>query len=163
MLTRLGLRARVTATFGLGALLLSVCIGTATYLTTRHYLVGERENAALHVSLVNAQTVRDGLYAGDAAKTVLASTAGTAGSYSVLYVNGSWYDSALAIDAQGRVWGWGLNWRPTLCLPSAYVLAPQVLPLSDVTLASGAGAHSLFDAGGHVVAGTADRHAGGPG
>ncbi len=62
------------------------------------------------------------------------------------------YDSALAVDAQGQAYGWGLDWRHTVCLPGPDVLVPQLLPLSDVTLATGAGAHSLFDAGGQVVA-----------
>lgn len=62
------------------------------------------------------------------------------------------YDSALAIDANGNVWGWGLDVAHTLCLPGTDVLLPTRLPLTDVSLATGAGDHSLFDAGGHVYA-----------
>jgi alpha-tubulin suppressor-like RCC1 family protein len=62
------------------------------------------------------------------------------------------YDSALAIDTHHQVYGWGFNWRSTLCLAHTDVLVPTLLPLSQVSLATGAGAHSLFDAGGHVYA-----------
>ncbi len=62
------------------------------------------------------------------------------------------YDSALAIDASGHVWGWGFNVDHTLCLPRPKVLVPTRLPLSAVTLATGAGNHSLFYAGRRVYA-----------
>lgn len=62
------------------------------------------------------------------------------------------YDSALAIDVHGVAWGWGFNWHHTLCLPGGEHPIPVPLPLTRVTLASGAGAHSLLDAGGRVVA-----------
>lgn len=62
------------------------------------------------------------------------------------------YDSALAIDAHGVAWGWGFNWHHTLCLPGGEHRIPVPLPLVQVTLATGAGAHSLLDAGGRVYA-----------
>ncbi|HTX01293.1 MAG TPA: hypothetical protein VMD59_21090 [Acidimicrobiales bacterium] len=69
------------------------------------------------------------------------------------------YDSAIAVDMHGHAWGWGFNWSHTLCLAGTVVEIPEQLPLSDVTLATGAGTHSLFDAGGHVVA-CGTNHAG---
>ena len=63
------------------------------------------------------------------------------------------FDGALAIDAQGEAWGWGLNPLNDLCLPGgALVLRPTKIPLSHVSLATGARTHSLFDSGGTVYA-----------
>ena len=62
------------------------------------------------------------------------------------------YDSALAIDSHGVAWGWGFNSRHAVCLAKARQLVPAPLPLSHVSLATGAGAHSLLDAGGTVYA-----------
>jgi alpha-tubulin suppressor-like RCC1 family protein len=54
------------------------------------------------------------------------------------------FDGALAIDSRGHAWGWGLNLDGDLCLPGLVDLYPRQLPLSGVTLATGARAHSLF-------------------
>jgi len=63
------------------------------------------------------------------------------------------YDTGLAIDSQGNVWGWGYNHRDELCLPSSgNVLLPTELPLTEVTLAIGAGAHALYYSNGTVYA-----------
>ena len=62
------------------------------------------------------------------------------------------FDGALAIDSQGHVWGWGLNALGDLCLSGLTELKPEELPLSKVTLVSGARTHSLFASGGTVYA-----------
>jgi alpha-tubulin suppressor-like RCC1 family protein len=62
------------------------------------------------------------------------------------------FDGALAIDSQGHLWGWGLNGNGDLCLSGLTELTPTELPLSDVTLATGARTHSLFYSGGKVYA-----------
>jgi alpha-tubulin suppressor-like RCC1 family protein len=62
------------------------------------------------------------------------------------------FDGALAIDSHGHVWGWGLNANGDLCLAGLMELRPSELSLSDVTLATGARTHSLFDSGGKVYA-----------
>ena len=62
---RLGIGARITAVFGLGALLLSVLMGGLSYFTTRHFLLAGRESAAQHQAFANAAVVR-GLAAGRA-------------------------------------------------------------------------------------------------
>jgi alpha-tubulin suppressor-like RCC1 family protein len=62
------------------------------------------------------------------------------------------FDGALAIDSRGHVWGWGLNAIGDLCLSGLTELRPGELSLSDVTLATGARTHSLFDSGGKVYA-----------
>jgi len=43
---KLGIGARITALFGLGALLLSILMGGLSYFTTRHFLLAGRETAA---------------------------------------------------------------------------------------------------------------------
>src|SRR5580693_6810976 len=55
------------------------------------------------------------------------------------------FDGALAIDSLGRAWGWGLNADGDLCLSGLTELRPSRIPLSDVTAATGARTHSLFD------------------
>jgi alpha-tubulin suppressor-like RCC1 family protein len=63
------------------------------------------------------------------------------------------FDTGVAIDTHGDVWGWGYDRRDELCLPaSGMQLVPKQLPLTDVTLASGAGGHLLFDSKGKVYA-----------
>jgi alpha-tubulin suppressor-like RCC1 family protein len=62
------------------------------------------------------------------------------------------FDGALAIDSHGHAWGWGLNATGDLCLSGLLQLRPARLPLSDVTLATGARTHSLFYSGGKVYA-----------
>jgi alpha-tubulin suppressor-like RCC1 family protein len=62
------------------------------------------------------------------------------------------FDGALAIDSSGHVWGWGLDADGDLCVAGLVETRPVELPLSDVTLATGARTHSLFDSGGRVLA-----------
>jgi alpha-tubulin suppressor-like RCC1 family protein len=62
------------------------------------------------------------------------------------------FDGALAIDAHGHAWGWGLNPNGDLCLSGDMELRPVELPLRDVTLATGARTHALFSSGGKVYA-----------
>jgi len=63
------------------------------------------------------------------------------------------YDTALAVDTKGRVWGWGHNGGGELCLGNtrAYA-APVRLPLSRVTALAGASNHAVYDADGTVYA-----------
>ena len=62
------------------------------------------------------------------------------------------FDGGLAIDSTGHAWGWGLNAADDLCLSGLIEKKPQQLPLSDVTLATGARTHALFDSHGTVYA-----------
>jgi alpha-tubulin suppressor-like RCC1 family protein len=62
------------------------------------------------------------------------------------------FDGALAIDSTGHAWGWGLNADGDLCLSGVIGSRPKRVPLSDVSLATGARTHSLFDSKGHVYA-----------
>ena len=62
------------------------------------------------------------------------------------------FDGGLAIDSTGHAWGWGLSAADDLCLSGLIEKKPQQLPLSDVTLATGARTHALFDSHGVVYA-----------
>jgi len=62
------------------------------------------------------------------------------------------FNTGMAIDTHGNVWGWGYNRHDELCVKTAGLLLPTKLPLSDVTLATGAGAHALFYSRGKVYA-----------
>jgi two-component system sensor histidine kinase MtrB len=58
---RLGLRARITAVFALGALFLSVALSFATYELTRSSLLDERERTAVRTAYADAAFIRTGL------------------------------------------------------------------------------------------------------
>lgn len=61
----LGLRARITAVFALGALSLSAALAGTTYEITRRSLLDERERAAVRAAYFDAALVRQGLGSDD--------------------------------------------------------------------------------------------------
>jgi alpha-tubulin suppressor-like RCC1 family protein len=63
------------------------------------------------------------------------------------------YDTALAIDESGHVWGWGENGGGELCrgLVKSYS-TPVRLPFTNVSVTAGASNHALYDANGKVYA-----------
>ncbi len=88
------MRARVTLMFALGALVLSVGIGAASYFTTRHFLIGERESTIVEDALDNATYVTQHV----AASATILQTLATANkvtpqrhSHSFLEEHGTWY------------------------------------------------------------------------
>jgi two-component system, OmpR family, sensor histidine kinase MtrB len=86
---RLGLRARITLAFGVGALLLSALLSATTWALTRENLINQREQAATALVYVNAERVRRNVPAGtetDAAATLLAQLATGTGSRPVLLI-----------------------------------------------------------------------------
>jgi alpha-tubulin suppressor-like RCC1 family protein len=63
------------------------------------------------------------------------------------------YNTALAVDTRGHVWGWGNNGGGELCLGRGRPYSTPVrLPLSHVTALAGASNHALYDANGTVFA-----------
>ena len=62
------------------------------------------------------------------------------------------FDGGLAIDSTGHAWGWGLNGDGDLCLSSLVNSRPHQVVLDNVTLATGARTHALFDSNGTVYA-----------
>jgi alpha-tubulin suppressor-like RCC1 family protein len=59
------------------------------------------------------------------------------------------FDTGLAVDTHGHVWGWGANKDGELCLGTTHpYTTPAELPFSNVSAVAGAGAHATYDAGG---------------
>jgi signal transduction histidine kinase len=95
----LGLRGTVTASFALGALLVSTLLAVGTYLTVRHTLMDQRQATALRQSYADASFVLDGLLARDAkVPEVLGSVNAPADSELVVHKDDRWYATALARD-----------------------------------------------------------------
>ncbi len=97
---KLGIGARITAVFGLGALVLSVLLGGISYFTVRHFLLAGRESAAQQQAFSNASVVRNSLESGDTQYVPLLAQidAGT-GAHSVLYHRSKAYVSSLSVNA----------------------------------------------------------------
>src|SRR5579872_4977335 len=95
---RLGLRARVTVTFGLGALALSATMAGLTYLTARQFILHERQTAILRQAYVNASLARSSLRSPNQNIPQLLENLDTLpGSLSVLEQRGQWYGDAVSV------------------------------------------------------------------
>jgi two-component system, OmpR family, sensor histidine kinase MtrB len=94
---QLGLRARVTVAFALGALALSTILSSLTYGLVRSNLVQQRESSARAQAFVNARVARDGIPAPGGITRVLTSmeSQGTGGV--VLHVDDRWFASSLVL------------------------------------------------------------------
>jgi alpha-tubulin suppressor-like RCC1 family protein len=69
------------------------------------------------------------------------------------------FNSALAVDTTGHVWGWGFNQGGEFCLGNSKEhTTPVKLPFSNVTAAAGAYDHAFYDAGGTVYACGTNQH-----
>jgi alpha-tubulin suppressor-like RCC1 family protein len=63
------------------------------------------------------------------------------------------YDTGLAIDTTGLVWGWGMNGAGELCRGNSRQQdVPVKVPLTGVTAVAGAGGHALYYAHGRLYA-----------
>jgi two-component system, OmpR family, sensor histidine kinase MtrB len=98
---KLGIGARITAVFGLGALILSILMGGLSYFTVRHFLVAGRESAAQHQTFLNASAVRTYLQSGNTANVGMLISNIDAGTdaHSVLFHGSKTYDSSLTVTA----------------------------------------------------------------
>ncbi|HLI72740.1 MAG TPA: HAMP domain-containing sensor histidine kinase [Acidimicrobiales bacterium] len=95
---RLGLRARVTVTFGLGALALSATMAGLTYFTARQFVLNERQSAILRQAYVNASLARTTLRSASPDITQLLDSLDTVpGSRSVLELKGQWYATSISV------------------------------------------------------------------
>ncbi len=93
---RLGLRARITITFALGALALSVLLAGTTYLVARQTLIRQREASALRQTYVNARVMRDSLRSADPDILQLLSSLQTpAGSFPLVLYGDRWFPLTL--------------------------------------------------------------------
>jgi signal transduction histidine kinase len=97
---KLGIAARITAIFGLSALLLSLALGGLSYFTTRHFLLAERETAAQRQAFDNANLIRSELEQGNTHyDQLLASLDAPSNSHSILSRSGTVYSSSLSLSA----------------------------------------------------------------
>ncbi len=86
----LGLRARLTLSFALGALLLSVVLSVLTWNLTRESLVRQREESATDRVLANALTLRRSLGGTSDTQQLLASLPTPSGAQLALLYAGTW-------------------------------------------------------------------------
>ncbi len=97
---RLGIGARITAVFGLGALILSIMMGGLSYFTTRHFLLAGRETAAQHQAFANAVVIRTSLETGTTGYVgLLANIDAGTDVHSVLFQRSKSYASSLSVNA----------------------------------------------------------------
>ncbi|WBB68472.1 HAMP domain-containing sensor histidine kinase [Micromonospora sp. WMMD812] len=99
-MTRLGLRARVTAGFAVGALLLAASMALFSYDLTRRSLLEERERTAVRAAYVDAAVVRTGLDT-DAPDVVEVLRSLDTGSIRrpLLHLNGRWHARNAEVSA----------------------------------------------------------------
>jgi len=98
---RLGLRARVTVIFGLGALMLSATMAGITYVTARQFIVRERDAAILRQAYVNASFARSELLGSESGidyTQLLYSLDTVPGSLSVIEHRGLWYGTSFTVS-----------------------------------------------------------------
>lgn len=89
---RLGLRARVTAGFAVGALLLSAVMALVSYDLTRRSLLEERERTALRAAYFDAAVVRTGLDTDTPDVVEVLRSLDTGGTRrALLHLDGKWY------------------------------------------------------------------------
>jgi signal transduction histidine kinase len=101
-LPRLGLRARITIAFAVGAFVLSTLLAATTWGLTRQNLLDERESNATAVMFANAEQVQRDVDPEPTDPAELLQDLPTpSGSHPVLQVDGRWYplDPAFAEDA----------------------------------------------------------------
>ncbi len=95
--TRLGLRARATLAFGLISLVVAALLATLTYAVARSYLVGQRQEAAVQQTYVNARLARNVLRAPDPdVRALLAGLGGATSGNPVLRYGGEWFSTSVA-------------------------------------------------------------------
>jgi signal transduction histidine kinase len=88
---RLGLRARITLAFGLGALLLSTMLASITWGLTRENLLNQRDDAAVERVIRNAVFISDKIGGPEDIQETLAGVSTPEGSTPLLRLRGQWY------------------------------------------------------------------------
>ncbi len=99
----LGLRARVTATFAIGAFALSAMMAGITYFTARQSFLNERQGADQRQAFVNASLIQNSLRSpGTQVNQLIESVDTVPGSRSVLHTGGEWYATSISVG-QGAI------------------------------------------------------------
>lgn len=135
---RAALRWRITATFALGGLVVSVLLAVSTHVIARSYLTSQREDSAIRQAYADASFIRDGLLTGgSSAGEVISNVSPRSGSRVLIQTHGMWYATELGerndVPAElvaevenGRP---GLAWTTTAAGPAIAVGTP--LPAVD--------------------------------
>ncbi len=99
----LGLRARVTATFAIGAFALSAIMAGITYFAARQSFLNERQTADQRQAFANASLIQSSLRSPNPQVIQLIEEADTVpGSRSVLHTGGQWYATSISVG-QGAI------------------------------------------------------------
>ncbi|MHB1789282.1 MAG: HAMP domain-containing sensor histidine kinase [Acidimicrobiales bacterium] len=94
----MGLRARVTAAFAVGALALSALMAGLTYFTARQAFLNERQGANQRQAFVNASLIKNSLRTpGVNVDQLIGSVDTLPGSLSVLHTGGQWYATSISV------------------------------------------------------------------
>jgi two-component system sensor histidine kinase MtrB len=94
----LGLRARVTATFAIGALALSTIMAGITYFTARQSFLNERQTTDQRQAFANASLIQNSLRSpGTQVAQLIGSVDTLPGSLSVLQRGGQWYATSISV------------------------------------------------------------------
>ena len=98
---KLGIGARITAVFGLGALILSILMGGLSYFTVRHFLLAGRESTDQHQAFLNASALRSSLQSSSTVYVpgLLSNIDAGTDAHSVLFHGSKTYDSSLSVTA----------------------------------------------------------------
>lgn len=100
----IGLRARVSAAFALGALLLSVCISLVSYESTRRTLFAERERTAVRATYYDAAVTNAGISGADPDVVDVLRSLDTGGDrYVLLFLDGQWHSRSAELAADVAV------------------------------------------------------------
>ena len=93
------LRGRIALSFAVGALLLSICLATFTFLAARSYLLDQRERTAIRQTYLDGRSLRSRLATpGGTITDVLAAADPPPNGAFVLRRNGQWYSTTLGVD-----------------------------------------------------------------
>ncbi len=102
-LVSLGLRARVTLAFTIGAFALSTLMAGITYFTARQTFLSERQSAEQRQAFANADLIQNALHSPTTDVTQLIESVDTLpGSRSVLRTGDQWYATAISVG-QGAI------------------------------------------------------------
>ncbi len=90
-LPRLGLRARITIAFAVGALIVSTVLAATTWALTRQNLLDQRESSSIALAFNNAEQVQQGLNPEVEPRDLLSDLPTPTGAHPILYYGGEWY------------------------------------------------------------------------
>ena len=94
----LGLRARVTAAFAIGAFALSTMMAGITYFAARQTFLNERQTASQRQAFANASLIQNALRSpGTQVDQLISSVDTLPGSRSVLQAGGQWYATSISV------------------------------------------------------------------